>query len=195
MSFDGFLFIDTETTGLEEREGHILELGMANVSRDLQVQSIFHKLVLDPYIQTFIDNDWKEDDFAYKLHDQKTGLLADIFSLDPLNTDNHPGVVAAEGIVWMFHQGCDMTEKVPYTGSSVHFDMKWVTHHMKTLSEMFGYRTIDASSFREWAKVRDRETYDAIMKDAMANGEHRVMPDILDSIELFRTMVKHGVIA
>ena len=98
-------------------------------------------------------------------------------------------------VAWMAEQGILLNEKIPYTGSSAHFDMKWVTYHMPNLSKMFGYRTIDASSFREWVKVRDRKMYDEIMKEITPLSQHRVMPDILDSIELFRTLAKHGAIA
>lgn len=194
-NFRGFILVDVETTGLmSPKDGHVLELGMAHFDQDLNMLDMFQSLVLTRISLKYIEDGWDRNDFAYKMHDN-SGLLADLDALGNPGPEVDPVEVSRRAVQWLQTRGVTKGMKVPMTGSSVHFDKEWLTFHMPQLTEMFGYRTIDASGMREYTRVVAPDLASKIDADTKsANQEHRVMPDILDTVQLLAAMRKHGAI-
>lgn len=191
--FDGFILVDIETTGLIPSQGYILEVGMAHYNSKLEMQNVFSSLVLNKESLEFIQSKWDRGDFAYLMHD-KSGLLADLDALGKPGYDTEPEEVARQAVEWLDQCGVHHSMHIPWTGNSVHFDAAWVTAHMPTLAQRFSYRHIDASGVREYVKVVAPDVFDKIEAELKPRGEHRVTPDILDSVDLLLALRKHGVL-
>lgn len=191
--FDGFILVDIETTGLVPKDGHVLELGMAYYSPQLEMRDMFQSLVLSKTALSFIEDGWSRDDFAYKMHDS-SGLLADLDALGKPGPEVDPENVARSAMHWLTNCGVNSAMKVPMTGNSVHFDKEWLTYHMPDLAKMFGYRTIDASSMREYVRVVAPDVFNKIEKELKPRGDHRVTPDILDTVDLLLALRQHSAI-
>ena len=192
--FDGFIMIDVETTGLDERSGYLLELGMAHYDKDFHLFDVFQSLILTRETKDYITTVWPDGDYAKEMH-KKSGLIDDLLALSDTDiVDVNTAIVQAKANDWLNAQGVSEDVKLPYTGSSVHFDMSWINSLMPDLATRFGYRTVDASSFREYAYIRNRELGEKVDNDCNPRNAHRVLPDIMDSMDLFKSLQKHGVI-
>ena len=64
-------------------------------------------------------------------------------------------------------------------GDSVHFDRRFLAHHMPAVIPMLHYRQIDVSSIREARKAAD------LFVPTKARG-HRALEDIAESIAHYR---------
>ena len=128
--------------------------------------------------------------YRYRL----TDVLADIDALGKPGYETEPEEVARQAMEWLTQQGINEQMMVPLTGSSVHFDKGWLDIHMPNLAKWFSYRTIDASGMREYGRVVAPELIEKIDAEVKPRKEHRPIPDIMDSVDLFTALRKHGVI-
>lgn len=172
------VWVDLETTGLDEREGEILEIAI--VLTDLDLRTIDSEEWVIHYEHNEIEP--LLDGFVTEMHD-KSGLLSEVSqhergeSFDSWTREREWEEIGR----WL----ASRLERVPardcyLAGSSVHFDRKWLSHHQPDLLRMVSHRMLDVSSYKvgfpELFAAEDREV------------EHRAMADIRYSIEQHRKM-------
>lgn len=193
------LFLDLETTGLEEKEGFIIELGMAIYTTDLELVDMYQSICAHEESARFLkDNSrWNDSEFAYRMH-RKNGLNDELFAL---RTDEYELPDGEFNTKNVFERALDFAGQYvpvdgtePLAGNSLHFDRAWLKHHVPWFNDKFHYRNIDASSQLEWLKKRNPAKAQEVekMREALFEGEHRVGADIRDSANLFRSLYKVG---
>lgn len=186
------IFIDLETTGLDQVKEEILEFGIARVdTRTWQIVEEHQGLVWTPEAKYRIENEGKLDPFVLKMH-RKSGLLADLEKLldGGVQTRTYQEVEAS---ILEVVRGWG-AKRLPVWGSSVHFDRRFLGAKMPKLNEFFHYRNIDSSSDMERLKVTNPELWKKIDEDttkfSTLEADHRPMVDIRHSIDLERRIDK-----
>lgn len=169
--------LDIETTGLEPEAGLILEVGAAIVDvNTFGTLDVFHTPVFDEETIDFIQNKWRDDDFAKQMHD-KSGLTAQILRIwddpDVEVSPYAPGEAEWNLVSFLRKNGVTPDHTEPLAGSSVHFDRKWLEAHMPTLADQFGYRNIDASAFSEYIKKKQPVQHRHMMKEVDEETKRR----------------------
>ncbi|ADD80831.1 oligoribonuclease [Rhodococcus phage ReqiDocB7] len=206
MSFNGFILLDLETTGLKPSEGHILELGMALYSPQLEMIDAFQSVCLTDQSYSFLrgapgSEDWKSGNVAYDMH-VNSGLLAEVMDLskqDILGDGNdfgpyHLYTVMHDAINWL--KSNDVERGHPLCGSSIHFDREWLNFFgTEEFNGYFHYRNIDFSSISEHTKVINPKLYEKAMKLLAPTKSHRVLQDIVESVQLLGALREVGAVA
>lgn len=174
-------WVDVETTGLDYDGDLLLELGfiVTDSSGAVVTNGVFQSIIFAP---EGIDWDGKVDPFVKNMH-SKSRLATEIeFALPELESI---GVVEQKAIRFLKDIfGEDMADLgLPLAGSSVGFDKRWIEGRMPELASLFGYRVLDVSSLRIAANLVDPDV--AAQSKRPALGAHRVVPDIIDTIEEF----------
>lgn len=179
-----FLAVDIETTSLDERHGHILEIGLALVTPDLDITARASWITGNP---------------RSRIDDMRAGA-------DPTVRDIHDasGLWQASIDVWDagHRRVTDMAEihaerwvsthahdpRIPLLGSSVHFDRRWLTHHAPRILRNRTHRIVDVSTVRE---LLDRWAPDIVATRPPAAKRHRVDPDLDDTVAELRHYRTH----
>lgn len=78
--------------------------------------------------------------------------------------------------------------KVPMAGASVHFDRRWLKHHMPNIEDGFHYRNFDISTIR--MAVQNLRP-DLMIEEPNRLGLHRALPDIFESVSYYRWAQEH----
>lgn len=134
------LWIDLETTGLDQNECEILEVAAIVTDKNLKEVDRYHSVVhqLEPTLRTM--NQWCRDTHT------KSGLLADVrASVQSLEQ-------VENGLLELIQANFG-NEKAILAGSSVHFDKKFIDKHMPKVAARLNYRIIDVSSFKETLRI------------------------------------------
>ncbi len=181
------MWTDVESTGLDEREGHLLEVALVATDDDLTELGYSCTLVMPVGVD--IDKMPLEDDFVLKMHTENN-LLRDL-------KDNQ-GVVgfrryeAEDRLIDAVNKmtGGD-SKNIQLAGSNVGFDRRWLRHHMPRLEEMFHYRSIDVSGITELAKRWSPAIYE---KRPKAGKGHRALADVRESISYLKYYREQGFI-
>ncbi|NKS56195.1 hypothetical protein GS504_01020 [Rhodococcus hoagii] len=190
MAADGYIFIDIETSGLAHASEHILEVGLALYSLDLQPVERWCTLIVHdqtPTILKEIDTS-SEYDFIRNMH-TGNGLLADLSDAVaagnlPTGLDGYDTTAADIARRW----GADKTE--PLCGSSLRLDRNFIDLHLPVLADCFSHRSIDVSSDWQLKLKRDPEFVAAAAAKAepFKVGNHRPLGDIHDSVNMLRVL-------
>ncbi|WP_458683643.1 3'-5' exonuclease family protein [Prescottella equi] len=193
MSVDGFVFVDLETTGTVAAKCKILEIGFALYSADLEPVERMETLAVTTGTTALIDElrSNPEFEFVANMH-TKNGLFTDLEAAVaaeddlPLDLSGYENNVVDVLTRW----GVDKT--TPMCGSSHRMDREFLALYMPKVDDLFSYRSIDASSFREAGMILDHErTSDRINLIAeFGSPTHRVAEDMHHSANLLR--VFHG---
>lgn len=174
-SLPNLLWVDLETTGLDENVELPLEIGYVVTDADLNVIDE-NSWVLS---QTLLINDL--DERVFDMH-SKNGLLAEVVksSYTTAEVDRLLSIRMRNSSVWPNFPIGD--EKPPLCGSSITFDRRWMAKWFPEFYEKIHYRSIDVSSIKElmmrWNPSEAR---------VVRTGAHRSLPDLHDSI----TELKH----
>lgn len=205
------LWVDVESSGLNEKQGHLLEVALVLTDDDLK-EVASTSIVMKP-VGIEID-DVKMDDVVREMH-TANGLFDEVrkcnvrrheaeqylmefvssaFKDVPLVPDKstckcgqrkskHVDTATEE-----FRHPFDPMliaahKQTPFAGSTVSFDRAWLKEHMATLEAMFSYRSIDVSGLTELAQRWAPETYGFRPKAA---GAHRALADVRESINYLR---------
>lgn len=168
-----FVFVDIETTGLDEDTCDILELGMAVVSDDLENVRARSWIIgpqkgLKFYKQGI-------DDYVLQMH-SKNGLFDAIDC--GAGRDRHEVASAA---VEFCLANAGPVEGILLAGSSVHFDRRFLRRWMPMLDGVFHYRNIDVSTITELVKIWHPKAV-----PGKRETDHRVLTDIQNTVELLR---------
>lgn len=176
------LWVDVETSGLDPMQDEILEVGF--MMTDELGNYIDHVEVL--MIQRIVDYQRLRDtcsEVVRNMHD-KSGLWEDIqnsTATDTFVNDSH--------IELRKFLNENVKGKLPLAGSSVHFDRRWLELWLPYVSNYITHRNIDASTLREIASMISPQLVSNVNK-LPTLGAHRAIPDIIDSIELYRNYMR-----
>lgn len=174
------LWVDIETTGLDENRGGILELGIVLTDKFGNVEAEGEWLI-NPYADVDVAKAMCND-FVREMH-TKSGLFDEI---EKYTTCSY-SVVQNHVEKWMIDEGIP-TSALPMCGSSVHFDRTWLKKYLPVVENQFTYRNIDVSTLRELCKDLNPSVYEA-MTQLTKKEEHRALPDLEDTIGLYRFML------
>lgn len=158
MSVDGFVFVDLETTGTDEENCEILEIGFALYSAELELVERLEILPITTGTATLIDRmrngEPEGATFEVKMHTEN-GLFEDlenaIADADELPTDlsGYEDRIAETLTRW----GVDAT--TPLSGTSLRMNRDFLASWMPKIESMFSYRTNDAGVFPEVGQTLD----------------------------------------
>ncbi len=167
------MWVDLETTGLDEKNGRILEYAI--MFTDLELKFAY------PSLTSIIKQDVAEaralmDDYCINMHSDN-GLLDEIAAAGPgvgVGYENQIKIYEI-AIVTVLKAMLSKNENTIFViaGSTIGFDRRWLKEHMPLLEKQLHYRQLDVSGY----KVGFPELFGTATSDA-----HRAMPDIRDSI-------------
>lgn len=173
------LWIDIETTGLDNDRDVILEIGLIGTDNEGHVipGMVWESLIWeasDHYRDRF-DN---MDDFVQKMH-LASGLLEEMAS-DP---DDFMSLNSAENSILTFLHNREIQKGQLYlAGSSVHFDNGFLEHYMHKIPDFLNYRQINVSTLKVLCQELNPELYAKIQKTTLPMKRHRSLPDLVDSL-------------
>lgn len=194
-----FVWVDLETTGLDPRQDVTLEMGIVLTDR---LGSVCRNGVIDWKVWTEIRNNktWQRavdnmDPYVEDMH-TSSGLLKDLkiaLTRDGASRTNrmHPADVAHDATDWLTMM-VPKNVQLQLSGSSPHFDRGFLRADMPALEAWFHYRSgVDVSGIREVAK---RVNQPIINGQPKAAAKHRPIPDLIDSIRLYRYLLRNFIV-
>lgn len=177
-----FLWIDIETTGLDPKNGHILEI--AAIITDTKLNTIDEMTMLIMAEPMSVIRSMCND-FVLKMHTDNN-LLEDLIMDSHMSSYKEASTCLGDFIKKHFKDG----EKPEMHGNSVHFDKKWIEWFMPEISNLWNYRIVDVSTFKVicsnysiFPSIKTEiDNYDSVYK----NVKHRALDDIKKSIFEYR---------
>lgn len=167
------LWIDVETTGLDEHTARLLEVGMILTDGDLNEVAC-----IDVVLGWRNPRELPMVDLVREMH-EASGLFDEVAASRMCLREAEDLLVA-----WV---DANDARGLFMAGSGVHFDRRWLRHLMPTLAACFNYRNFDATTLRYFFNTE---------KEA---PKHRVLGDIRQSISNIRMLVRRarnaGIIA
>jgi oligoribonuclease len=159
-----FFFIDLETTGLNEQECQILEVAAVITDNKLNIIEEVSWPIIASYGSLNVMDTW-----CRTTHTQ-SGLLKEV-------EENGISYTEAELALIKLKRKHFPVNKPPISGSSVHFDKKFIDRYMPNLSKELSHRIIDVSSF-----MGALDNYYGFKLPSKPEAAHRALADIKDSI-------------
>jgi len=169
------VWLDLETTGIDDRTCSILEIATIITDKDLNVIEEGPDLVV---------------------HQPEEVLRG----MDPWCVEQHGGsglteacrkssisLAEAEAMTLTFVKSHCLRNKAPMCGNSIGFDRRFIMHHMPQLNSYLAYRNVDVSSIKELAERWYPGATDRIEK----RSTHRALDDIRESIQEAQFYRKH----
>src|ERR1700677_388803 len=166
-----FFFLDMETTGLDPETCEILEVAAVVTDSKLNVLDTYSRVIYGPPSVLAEMDEW------CKTTHKNSGLLAESHK-----TDTH--VLEVQDDLIRLKRKHFPVEKPPISGSSVHFDKRFIDKHMTLLAREFSHRIIDVSSF-----MGALSNYHDFTIDARPTS-HRALSDIMDSIHYLKSYLE-----
>lgn len=175
------VWVDLETTGLDEKTDYVLELGIKVTDTDLNVLRQKDWLIAPP-------EDWMEKlertPAVLEMH-MGSGLITDIehdlgirgpfFWKDPRN--EYSNLISFFAYQWLTEGLRLEAGKYPMCGSNVaNFDRKFVAEHLPMLNGFFHYRNIDVSTVKELCRIYRPDVFEKLPKPD--KKDHRVLADL-----------------
>lgn len=161
------LWIDFETTGLDERVDHPLEVACVATDGQLNPMESFWAVMKAPPEALL-----SMPERVHRMH-TSSGLIGEVQAA--AYTKEQVDDALSAFIMRNF------SARVIIGGSSVHFDRKFIRHHFPKTEALLFYRLIDVSSFMEAWRIT--LGYDV---GRNPHAAHRAYQDILQSIELYK---------
>lgn len=171
------LVVDLETTGLDERADYLLEIGLAVVTHDLTTVTARASWVVPWPATLLIPARARSHETVRDMHDA-TGLWDECMTA---HEQGHRTPVPAI-TAWVAEH---TTPAMPLTGSSVHFDARWLALWAPTVVRDRTYRLVDVSAIREWL-ARTPVGAPIVAARPPSAKTHRVDPDIDDTLSELR---------
>lgn len=170
-------WLDIETTGLDERTGHLLEVAIVITDNDFNEVAEPFSMLVQP-----TDPAWKDDlnDFVTAMHTDN-GLIRD---LDAGMGTPLPEVEFAA--VQYLQTHCGTEAKPMMGGNSITFDRNWLKHHMPMLLAAFHYRSVDVTSVDQF--ITRSTQLDNVDPDDIAVSDHRAVSDLRRSIGIAKNI-------
>lgn len=187
MAFSGFVFLDTETTGIKPSENSILEIGVVLVDagyNELDSQYWITKTPGSIYdMDKLYSSASRDDEYVQNMH-IRSGLR-DEFKGARNGTPDH---WENEIVQWLMDRDAD---GMPMCGNTISFDRNFLAHHYPKINDLFHYRSIDVSSIREFYRLRYPAVADSVkdrVEEVMGHKDvkHRTIADCRWSMETLR---------
>jgi oligoribonuclease len=162
-------WIDLETTGLDQFDDRILEVGIVITSPGPD----FYPVVYNNWVFPFVEPDVFEvdiDPIVTEMH-IKSGLWNECH--EAWKTFVDPKELEQQMIQYLADNDADSSYM---HGNSVHFDRAFLGRHLPLLHEQFHYRNFDVSTLKQYALMWNKE-YPWVDR-----GIHRGVPDNHDAI-------------
>lgn len=182
------VWTDIESTDLDERTHHLLEVAMIATDDDL-VERAHTTVVINP---VGIDIDEIKMSMVVREMHEKSGLIADIKAGKGLRRHEAEGALYD----WMRDTFIDpeaQLRSIPLAGSTIAFDRRWLRHHMSGLEKLFLHRSIDVSSINELASRWAPAVFNDRPKQPRG-VPHRALEDARHSIATLRYYKGRGFI-
>jgi oligoribonuclease len=144
------LWIELETTGLDPREDHILELAfiLTEFHYPYDIITRGHYLVNGPGRQMLLAGEC--GDFIQDMHGV-SGLRAALEKAE--NTTTLP-TIESDLLALSERWPGSKDEKVVVAGNSVHFDLGFLRHHMPSFAKRLSYRVFDVRALELARRTR-----------------------------------------
>lgn len=181
------VFADVETTTVDERDGHLLEVSMIATDDNL-VERTGVSVLINP-VDTTIDK--IEFPLIVREMHEKSGLIDDLMSGKGKNICDAQMKLHE----WVHDEFKEITglRRIPLAGFSIAFDRRWLQFHMRELNELFSHRSIDVSSLTELAMRWAPEIYNGRPRPPKG-APHRALDDVRASIATLRYYRDSGLI-
>ena len=186
------VWVDIETTGLTPGDDVILEIAIFVTDRDGFVVETFQSLLMDFWARAGV-KEWVAthqdtcDEIVLKMHTD-SGLWEDL-----ANADLHGNLAGHWPAIRTFLYEYGPETRKPMAGSSVDFDRGFIKNQVegKDFDEFFTHRVVDVSVLIELAKLHSPDVMEGYCEEYTPIGAHRGVPDLIDTIELYRYLVKN----
>ncbi len=161
------VYCDVETTGLDEKSGHLLEVALLAVSLPtFEPVARFTNVVLPPCWETVKRN---MNEKVRAMHDA-SGLIAMLDAAATTGSDNSVAQVELRASAFIQHWAPrTQSWHTPMAGANPSFDRKWLEKHMPHLAKKFHYRHFEVRTItflQEW-----------ILGEAFVESPHRALAD------------------
>lgn len=167
-----FFFVDLETTGLNPEENVILEVAAVITDNKLNILEEFQTVVHTTEYALSLMDDW-----CTRTH-TNSNLLKEVRSGGPL-------IDTVQKELIRLKRKHFPVDKPPISGSSVHFDKRFIDKYMPGFSKELSHRVIDVSSF-----MGALDNYYGFKLSFKAESTHRALPDIHDSIKYLKAYLE-----
>lgn len=166
---DWILWVDIETTGLDAQNDHILQI--ACVLTDFE-NTVHYKqeFTIGYDVQTLqrVMSEWCKKQHA------ESGLSERVLNSTFQLKD------AEKQIILCINQHLKVRDTVYIAGNSVHFDKKFIDHHMPLLSTRLSHRIIDISTISILCKNLAPEIYKG---RPVKEHNHTAIQDIVETVQ------------
>lgn len=166
------LWIDCEFTGLEVGEDKLLEIGVVVTNGLFDVIATYAAVVSQDVV--LVEARMSQDSWWSSRPAHKQMVLDAIIS-------SSKDLVTIDQELASFTEEYFSVPTVPF-GSSQSIDRQFIAKNLPLFDANLHYRNIDVSSFKELAKRYGVEEY-------KKTEQHRVLPDIYESIEELRYLL------
>lgn len=203
-----FIGIDTETTGLDPVNDHLLEIAVVAFDRNLRPLASFGTVFVTPETTEIIATRGEGlHEIPREMH-EKTGLWDDLQKASA-QMGQVPPVPLRMFDLWLcseldhwFEAYGTPDHKLPILGSSVHFDRRFMETRLPKLLSRFSHRHIDPSSDLQAiagadpvrAKIIEAEFEHspecAQFEDLVSGEKHRAQYDIHRSAAIIRYLYR-----
>lgn len=172
------VWVDIETTGLNETTDVMLEIGIRITDHEGETVNEWSSIVSHPWYGPAIRS---MDDFVQNMHTQN-GLIKEVIS-NFGNTDYVSQFVEKQALDFLSENG--VQEKLPMCGSNVaNFDRLFIKRFMPALHLFFHYRNIDLSSVKELCKINNPSVFE--MKPDSSSKTHRVADCLEETLNEYK---------
>lgn len=169
------VWLDLETTGIDDRSCSILEIATIITDKDLHVVEEGPSLVIH-----------QPDDVLKKMDswciDQHGGS-----GLTEASRTSEVSLHDAAAQTLAFVKKHCLRGKAPMCGNSIGFDRRFIMHHMPKLNSYLDFRNVDVSSFKELVY----RWYPGVVEKVVKKSTHRALDDIRESIDEMRFYRQH----
>lgn len=180
------IWVDYEATGVHE-EGPVLPLEIGIILTDRRGYEIdqFESLILVPGWQSYMN---RAKPIVQKMHTE-SGLISDLEKIRDLGSTGQTyrefGTrnIQDKILDWFANHGVPKN-KLPMTGSSVHYDRRVAQEWMPDFNGHFHYRNQDVSSIKNFCKLLN--PYLAKRLPKLEEKVHRPIADLRASIREYR---------
>jgi len=170
------VWLDLETTGLNDRTSTILEIATIVTDKQLNVIEEGPSLVIHQPDEVLANM----DPWCVNQHG--------VSGLTEASRRSNVSMAKAEEATLAFVRAHCLRDRAPLCGSSIGFDRRFIFHHMPRLNAYLNYRNVDVSTLKELVA----RWYPAVLGKLEKESTHRALDDIRESIEelrLYRTAV------
>lgn len=199
------IWIDTETTGLDNRHDFLLEIAIVLTDRYGVVIDKFEQVIgyrggngnrlreidfSNRRSQMITAAKGTPDAFVHEMH-ARSGLWDEV-DLTHRTLDS----VQFEAYEWLKHYNLP-AQTFPMCGSTISFDRVMIQEYMPILHRFFHYRNIDISSIKELSKDLDHGLHLLWKQECLSEDDgksHRALDDILFTIKEYRFYLDHNFI-